>query len=207
MSETETETAAGAATTVPSFAEFASAMVPELSLEGFHAAYYRVLGAFAAGRLRRLIVTVPPQHGKSLGSSVLLPAYILGLDPTLAPKNPLYQGRYGGDQATRDSAYHQGTVWPWLLGPYIEANFRVYGKQFLTTAKELVAGFEEDMTSYGLCSIAEIYDGDPPHTPNGCISQAWSVAEILRSMKLIEQYTKIQNSKVKITSPKNRGKQ
>ena len=108
---------------------------------------------------------------------------------TLAPKNPLYKAHYEGDQFTRDKAYHQGTVWPWLLGHYIEANFRVYGKQFLATAKELVAGFEEDMTVYGICSIAEVYDGDPPHAQNGCISQAWSVAEILRSMKLIEKYS------------------
>jgi predicted glycogen debranching enzyme len=109
---------------------------------------------------------------------------------TLAPKNPLYKAHYEGDQFTRDKAYHQGSVWPWLLGHYIEANFRVYGKQFLTTAKELVAGFEEDMTVYGICSIAELYDGDPPHAQNGCISQAWSVAEILRSMKLIETYSR-----------------
>ncbi|MDR1680773.1 MAG: amylo-alpha-1,6-glucosidase [Prevotellaceae bacterium] len=110
---------------------------------------------------------------------------------TLAPKNPLYKSRYEGNQSTRDNAYHQGSVWPWLLGAYIEANFRLYGKSFLPTAKELVAGFEEDLTVYGLCSVAEIYDGDPPHTPNGCISQAWSVAEILRSMKLIEKYEEL----------------
>jgi predicted glycogen debranching enzyme len=107
---------------------------------------------------------------------------------TLSPKNPLYKGHYEGDQATRDNAYHQGTVWPWLLGAYIEANLRVYGQQFIPTAKEIVAGFEEDTTTYGLCSIPEIYDGDPPHTPNGCISQAWSIGEILRSMQLIEEY-------------------
>jgi predicted glycogen debranching enzyme len=110
---------------------------------------------------------------------------------TLAPKNPLYKSRYEGNQSERDRAYHQGTVWPWLMGPYIEANFRLYGKQFLPAAKELVAGFEEDMTLHGLCSIAEVYDGDPPHTPNGCISQAWSVGEILRSIKLIEKYEKL----------------
>ena len=107
---------------------------------------------------------------------------------TLAPKNPLYKGRYEGDQPTRDSAYHQGTVWPWLIGSYIEANLRLYGKQFVPTAQELIAGFEEDMTTYGVGSIPEVYDGDPPHLPNGCISQAWSVAEILRAMKLIEKY-------------------
>ncbi len=107
---------------------------------------------------------------------------------TLAPKNPLYKGHYEGDQPTRDQVYHQGTVWPWLLGPYIEANLRLHGKQFVATAKELVAGFEEDMTTYGLCSIPEIYDGDPPYAPNGCISQAWSVAAILHAMKLIQKF-------------------
>lgn len=107
---------------------------------------------------------------------------------TLSPKNPLYEGTYEGDQGTRDRAYHQGTVWPWLIGPYIEANFRLYGKKFAGTAKELLAGFEEDMTVYGVCSISEIYDGNPPYVPNGCISQAWSVGEVLRSMALIEKY-------------------
>ena len=109
---------------------------------------------------------------------------------TLAPKNPAYEGTYEGDQATRDRAYHQGTVWPWLLGPYIEANFRLYGKKFAKTARELFANFEEDMTVYGVCSIGEIYDGNPPYTPNGCISQAWSVGEILRSMALLEKFCK-----------------
>ena len=66
-----------------SFAEFASAMMPTLQLSPFHTAYYRVLEAFADGRIRRLMVTIPPQHGKSLGSSVLLPAYMLGLNPDL----------------------------------------------------------------------------------------------------------------------------
>ncbi len=110
---------------------------------------------------------------------------------TLAPKNPLYEGTYEGDQPTRDRAYHQGTVWPWLLGPYIEANFRLYGKKFVNTAKELLAGFEEDMTVYGLCSVGEVYDGNPPYTPNGCISQAWSVGELLRSGALVEKYSKL----------------
>lgn len=109
---------------------------------------------------------------------------------TLAPKNPLYVGTYEGDQPTRDRAYHQGTVWPWLMGAYIEANFRLYGKKFVEKAKELLAGFEEDMTVYGVCSVSEIYDGNPPYTPNGSISQAWSVGELLRSQVLIEKYSK-----------------
>ena len=110
---------------------------------------------------------------------------------TLSPRNPLYEGRYEGDQATRDREYHQGTVWPWLIGPYIEANFRLYGKKFVKTAKELLAGFEEDIAYYGVCSIGEVYDGNPPYVPNGSISQAWSVGEVLRSMAMVKRYEKM----------------
>ena len=109
---------------------------------------------------------------------------------TLSPKNENYKGRYEGDQPTRDRAYHQGTVWPWLVGAYVEAMLKVRGKQFLPEAKELLAGFEEDMTTYGVCSVAEVYDGDPPHVPGGSISQAWSVGEVLRSIELIKAYEK-----------------
>lgn len=109
---------------------------------------------------------------------------------TLAPRNVYYEGTYEGDQPTRDHAYHQGTVWPWLIGPYIEANFRLYGKKFVKTARELLVNFEEDMTVYGLCSVGEVYDGNPPYLPNGSISQAWSVGEILRSMAMIKKYQK-----------------
>lgn len=117
---------------------------------------------------------------------------------TLSPKNPLYKGLYGGSQPERDEAYHQGTVWPWLIGPYIEANFRLYGTDFASKAKELIAGFEEDMTFYGLCSVAEVYDGNPPYLPNGCISQAWSVGEILRSLAMIEKYGKEKSTAKKV---------
>lgn len=109
---------------------------------------------------------------------------------TLAPKNVYFEGTYEGDYYTRDSAYHQGTVWPWLIGAYIEANFRLYGSKFVNTAKEILSGFEEDVAIYGVCSVGEIYDGNPPYMPNGCISQAWSVGEILRSMAMIEKYEK-----------------
>ncbi|WP_059025803.1 amylo-alpha-1,6-glucosidase [Gabonibacter massiliensis] len=107
---------------------------------------------------------------------------------TLSPKSASYKGRYEGDQNERDSAYHQGTVWPWLIGPYIEASLKLRGKQALPAVKELLAGFEEDMTTYGVCSIAEVYDGDPIHRPGGCISQAWSVGEVLRSLALIKKF-------------------
>ena len=106
---------------------------------------------------------------------------------TLSPKNPLYQGKYEGDQATRDSAYHQGTAWPWLLGHFVEAYYKIHGKSANAVAKNILESFQEDMCKYGICSIAEIYDGDPPQRPCGAISQAWSVAEILRIKRLYEQ--------------------
>lgn len=106
---------------------------------------------------------------------------------TLAPVDSNYQGVYGGSQPERDRAYHQGTVWPWLIGPYIEACFRLYGADFAKKAEELLSDFEEDMTTYGVCSVAEIYDGNPPYKPNGSTSQAWSVGEILRSKALISR--------------------
>ncbi len=110
---------------------------------------------------------------------------------TLAPKNPLYEGHYEGDQATRDRAYHQGTAWPWLIGHFIEGKLKLHGKSFISKAKWIVEQFEEDMNVYGISSIAEVYDGDPPHNPGGCISQAWSVGEVLRSIRLIEKYEKM----------------
>ncbi len=107
---------------------------------------------------------------------------------TLSPKNLCYEGTYEGDQTSRDQAYHQGTVWPWLIGPYIEANFRLYDEKFVQKAEDLLSGFDEEMTVHGLCSIAEIYDGNPPHAPNGSISQAWSVGEVLRSKAMIDKF-------------------
>lgn len=109
---------------------------------------------------------------------------------TLSPRNPLYEGRYEGDQPTRDRAYHQGTVWVWPLEHYIKAKFDIKGKAFLPEAEELLAGFEEDISSYGIGSVPEIYDGDPPHTQRGSISQAWSVGALLRINEMIGHYRK-----------------
>ena len=86
----------------------------------------------------------------------------------------------------RDEAHHQGTAMPWLLGHYVEGNFNLHGKSFIATAKEIISSFEEDMTTHGIASIGELYDGDPPHIAEGSISQAWSVAEILRIIKMID---------------------
>jgi len=108
---------------------------------------------------------------------------------TLAPKNPDYKGRYEGDHVTRDLAYHQGTVWPWLLGHFMEAYFKIHEKSALPLGQKIIELFQSEMCTYGICSIAEVYDGDPPQHPNGSISQAWSVAEILRIIKLVEKYS------------------
>jgi predicted glycogen debranching enzyme len=109
---------------------------------------------------------------------------------TLTPKNPAYKGVYFGDQAERDLAYHQGTVWPWLLGHFVEGYLKLHGKSGLSFIKSLFKGFESVMTEHGIGTISEIYDGDPPHQARGAISQAWSVAELLRINWLIKQYDK-----------------
>lgn len=109
---------------------------------------------------------------------------------TLSPRNKLYQGRYFGDQPTRDRQYHQGTVWPWLLEHYAAAGFHLYGEDFIPEAETMLKSFDEDISSYGIGSIAEIYDGDPPHAPKGAISQAWSVGALLRIVGMIEDYGK-----------------
>ena len=106
---------------------------------------------------------------------------------TLTPKSPVYKGSYFGDPDTRDSAYHQGTVTPWLFGHFAEGYLRIHGKSGLSMIKELYAGFEPVMTEHGIGTISELYDGDPPHTGRGAISMAWSVAELLRIDYLIKR--------------------
>jgi predicted glycogen debranching enzyme len=100
---------------------------------------------------------------------------------SLSPEDRGYKARYEGDASSRDSAYHQGTVWTWLLGPFIDALIRFRGKAGRIQARSLLKGMEEHMAWAGIGSISEIFDAEPPHTPRGCIAQAWSVAEILRT--------------------------
>jgi predicted glycogen debranching enzyme len=97
---------------------------------------------------------------------------------SLAPSDPRYRGHYGGDVLQRDSAYHQGTVWAWLLGPFVSAHLKVYADP--AAAEALVMPLLRHLVDYGLGSIGELFDGDPPFMPGGCIAQAWSVAEVLR---------------------------
>ncbi len=109
---------------------------------------------------------------------------------TLAPDDPAYRGRYEGDLNNRDRAYHQGTVWPWLLGAFIEAHLKLKGRDAggVARASEMLSAFDGHLHEAGLGAVSEIFDGDPPHLPRGCISQAWSVAEIIRAKKLIADY-------------------
>jgi predicted glycogen debranching enzyme len=98
---------------------------------------------------------------------------------SLAPGHPAYQGRYGGDERQRDGAYHQGTVWGWLLGPFVLAHLRVYDDP--VQAGSFLDPMANHLAAHGLGSLAEIFDGDPPFRPDGCIAQAWTVAEVLRA--------------------------
>jgi predicted glycogen debranching enzyme len=100
---------------------------------------------------------------------------------TLSPRDPAYRPRYEGDPWHRDGAYHQGTVWPWLLGSFVEAYHKVYGARMEALA--LLRPLQAALTAYGMGSLAEVYDAEEPRRPNGCIAQAWSVAETLRVWK------------------------
>ncbi|HJT20343.1 MAG TPA: amylo-alpha-1,6-glucosidase [Nitrospira sp.] len=98
---------------------------------------------------------------------------------SLSPDHPDYKPNYAGDLRARDAAYHQGTVWPWLIGHYIDARMQVYGDQAETG--RLLDAFDGHFREAGLGTISEIFDAEPPYRPRGCIAQAWSVAEVLRA--------------------------
>ncbi len=98
---------------------------------------------------------------------------------SLAPGEPDYKPRYDGDLLARDAAYHQGTVWAWLIGPFFDAWMRTWPGD-LDTASSLLAGFNKEMSQAAIGTISEIFDAEPPYDPRGCIAQAWSVAEVLR---------------------------
>ena len=104
---------------------------------------------------------------------------------TLSPRDPRYAGWYEGGAASRDSAYHQGTVWPWLMGPYIDALISIKGrsKAVRSEARELLQPLRS--LAAGTGTLPEVFDGSNPQRPGGCISQAWSVAEVLRAWKKI----------------------
>jgi predicted glycogen debranching enzyme len=101
---------------------------------------------------------------------------------SLAPSDKQYRGRYEGDPYTRDSAYHQGTVWPWLMGPFLTAYLKVNGRSAKARkqAEQWLSELRRFMLDEGVGQIPEVFDGDAPHRAGGCLAQAWSVAELLR---------------------------
>lgn len=108
---------------------------------------------------------------------------------TLNKDNPQYRGTYQGDVWSRDSAYHQGTVWPWLAGPFFSAKIRFADdvEKALLEAQAWLDRFSDHLKDAGLGQVSEIFDGDDPHQARGCIAQAWSVAELLRLAKMISK--------------------
>jgi predicted glycogen debranching enzyme len=103
---------------------------------------------------------------------------------TLDRGNPQYRGVYGGDPLSRDSAYHQGAVWPWLMGPFLTAYLKVkkHSPAAVEQADSWLTAFKQHICEAGLGQVSEVFSGDPPHSPGGCIAQAWSVAELLRAV-------------------------
>jgi predicted glycogen debranching enzyme len=121
-----------------------------------------------------------PKHWQSVVEVVkerLLTPYGLR---SLDPHHPEYKSRYDGDLRARDAAYHQGTVWAWLIGPFIDAWIKVYPND-REGARRFLEGFNSHLGDAGIGSISEVFDAIDPFTPRGCVAQAWSVAEVLRS--------------------------
>ncbi len=104
---------------------------------------------------------------------------------SLAPEDARYAGTYGGDAATRDAHYHQGPVWGWLLGPFVQAHYSVYGDR--DAAERLLIPMADGLASGCVGQLSEIYDGDAPHTPRGAFAQAWTVAETLRTYLYLQR--------------------
>lgn len=120
-----------------------------------------------------------PEHWRpvvdTVASRLLTP---VGLR-SLAPDHPDYQPRYWGDLHARDAAYHQGTVWGWLIGPFIDAWLRCYPDD-RKRARSMLSGLVDHLDEFGVGTLAEIFDAEEPFAPRGCIAQAWTVAEVLR---------------------------
>jgi glycogen debranching enzyme len=113
---------------------------------------------------------------------------------SLSPDHPDYKGRYGGDSRSRDGAYHQGTVWGWLLGHFALAHMKIHGDP--EKARGFLMPMLGQLRSHGVGSLSEIFDGDAPMTPRGCIAQAWTVAETIRAFSEIQKRSD-KKSKVK----------
>ena len=106
---------------------------------------------------------------------------------SLAPGHPDYKPRYDGDLRARDAAYHQGTVWAWLIGPFIDAWLKVHPATAAMSAKGFLSAFDRHLGEACIGTISEVFDAEEPHTPRACIAQAWSVAEVLRCWVKLER--------------------
>ncbi|MBI3750242.1 MAG: glycogen debranching enzyme family protein [Chloroflexi bacterium] len=103
---------------------------------------------------------------------------------SLAPSDPRYRPAFQGTRRERDAAYHNGAVWSWLIGPYVDAVLALTGDR--AHARDVLAPFERHLSEAGLGTISENADPEPPFTPRGCVAQAWGVAEVLRCLRLLE---------------------
>ncbi len=121
---------------------------------------------------------------KKIGKAILKEVEELLLTPvglrSLSPKNYHYKGYYAGDWVARDGAYHQGTVWSWLLGPYMSAKIKIEGDSGKEQVRKFLKTFEQHLKEGGIGTVSEIFDGEAPFYPKGCIAQAWGVSEVLR---------------------------
>jgi predicted glycogen debranching enzyme len=129
--------------------------------------------AFGADRARAIVDACASRLWTSMGLR------------SLSPDDPAYGGTITGPQAARDAAYHQGTVWPWLLGPFIRAHLRAYGDREL--ARSFVQPLIDALDAGAIGTLPEIADGDPPHAPRGCPAQAWSVGELIAVLRLLDE--------------------
>jgi glycogen debranching enzyme len=118
---------------------------------------------------------------------------------SLAPGEPDYKRQYFGDLRARDAAYHQGTVWAWLIGPFVDAWLKVYPDD-REGASKLLRGLDAHLNAACVGSISEIFDADSPYVPRGCIAQAWSVAEVLRCLLKTAQPPRDESHQERVSS-------
>jgi predicted glycogen debranching enzyme len=154
---------------------------------GTHDAALRPNQIFAVGGLPVPVLTGAPARAivDAVEIELLTP---LGLR-TLSPQDPSYVGQYAGGPRARDGAYHQGTAWPWLLGPFVDAWLAVRGRSDAAKAEaraRFLPALEQHLTVAGLGHISEVVDGDAPHRPGGCPFQAWSLGEYIRVRCMLE---------------------
>jgi predicted glycogen debranching enzyme len=122
---------------------------------------------------------LPPEQQRGVVDACAARLYTPHGLRSLDPDDPDYQGRYEGGREARDGAYHQGTVWGWLMGPFVKAHLRVYDDP--ARARSVLAPLRRHLAGHGVGSLSEIFDGDPPHRPRGTPAQAWTVAQVLEA--------------------------